>query len=162
MNRMHKILLLIIFIAAGSSVNSQQIEKWKLSDLKNAVNNSSKPTVLNFWATYCKPCLEEIPYFQNAVSKDSSVELILVSLDLPEMYEKLPAVIKKYGITARVVYLDESNADLFCPVVDESWSGAMPASIFINKKNGYKKFFGDQIKEEAFNTQLKALTGSSN
>ena len=159
---MHKILLLIIFIAAGSSVNSQQIEKWKLSDLKNAVNNSSKPTVLNFWATYCKPCLEEIPYFQNAVSKDSSVELILVSLDLPEMYEKLPAVIKKYGITARVVYLDESNADLFCPVVDESWSGAMPASIFINKKNGYKKFFGDQIKEEAFNTQLKALTGSSN
>jgi thiol-disulfide isomerase/thioredoxin len=160
MMKLFKIFIVAACLVTSNIANGQQIEKWKLADLKNAVNNSSKPTILNFWATYCKPCLEEIPYFQNAVAKDTSVELILVSIDMPEMYEKIPAVAKKYGITARIVYLDESNADLFCPVVDEKWSGAMPASIFINKKNGYKKFFEDQIKEEAFKEELKALTGN--
>jgi thiol-disulfide isomerase/thioredoxin len=158
MMKLFKILSVTVLLLSGTIASGQQVEKWKLADLENAVNNSSKPTVLNFWATYCKPCLEEIPYFQSAVAKDTAVELILVSIDMPEMYEKLPAFAKKYGITARIVYLDESNADLFCPVVDEKWSGAMPASVFVNKKNGYKKFFGDQIKEEAFKEELKALT----
>jgi thiol-disulfide isomerase/thioredoxin len=158
MMKLYKFLLVILFLAIGMLAGAQQIEKWKLADLKNAVNNSSKPLIMNFWATFCKPCIEEIPYFQEAVKQDSSVELILVSLDMPEVYERLPAIAKKYGFTARIVYLDETNADLFCPIVDEKWSGVMPASIFINRQTGYRKFFEDKIPEGRFRAELKALT----
>lgn len=158
MMKLFRYLLVLLLTATGIVASGQQIEKWKLADLKNAVDNSSKPVIMNFWATFCKPCIEEIPYFQEAVKQDSSVELILVSLDMPEVYEKLPAIAKKYGFTARIVYLDETNADLFCPVVDEKWSGAMPASIFLNKQNGYRKFFEDKIPEAKFREELIALT----
>jgi thiol-disulfide isomerase/thioredoxin len=158
MMKLFKYSFVAILLSLSVIVNAQQIEKWKLADLKNAVNNSTKPTILNFWATFCIPCMEEIPYFQEAVKQDTTVELILVSLDMPEMYERLPAVAKKFGFTARIVYLEETNADLFCPVVDEKWSGAIPASIFINKQNGYRKFYEDKIKEAKFREELKALT----
>jgi thiol-disulfide isomerase/thioredoxin len=158
MMKLFKFFLFLIFLLTGIIANGQRIERWKLDDLKNAVNHSSKPTILNFWATFCKPCIEEIPYFQEAVKQDTSVELILVSLDMPEVYEKLPSIAKKYGFTARIVYLDETNADLFCPIVDEKWSGVMPASIFINPQTGYRKFFEDKIAEEKFRAELNQLT----
>ena len=159
MKEMFKKILIAGLLVAGLNSNSQQIEKWDLADLKNAMANSTRPTILNFWATFCKPCLEEIPYFQEALAKDSSVELILVSLDIPEMYEKLPAIAKKYGFTARVVFLEENNADLFCPAVDEKWSGAIPASVFINNQKSYKKFFEEKIPEGKFLEELRALKG---
>src|SRR5215218_6790559 len=82
-------LLLVLTNIAGA----QPITKWKLSDLQAAIRNADKPTVFNFWATFCKPCVEEIPYFQQIVKKYDSagVRLILVSLDMKESY---PAKIK--------------------------------------------------------------------
>jgi thiol-disulfide isomerase/thioredoxin len=152
-----KIFFVTALALASFTMNAQHVEKWKLADLQNAVNHGKGPVILNFWASFCKPCLQEIPYFQEAVEKESAVQLILVSLDLPEAYDKLEAFAKKHAITARIVFLEETNADIFCPVVHEKWSGAMPASLFINNKTGYRKFFEDKIPEEKFKMELAAL-----
>ena len=127
-----------------AQTNAQEIPKWKLTDLQAAMKNAEKPTIFNFWATFCKPCIEEMPYFQELVKKYDSVgvQLILVNLDVQQAY---PSQIKKFAtkqnITAPIVFLDETNADLFCPAVDPSWSGAIPASLFVNNKTCYRKFF---------------------
>src|SRR3954463_13680509 len=61
-------LLLITLNAKG-----QDVVKWKLADLRSAISDADKPTVFNFWATFCIPCLQELPYFQQLVKKyDSS------------------------------------------------------------------------------------------
>src|SRR5688500_7195095 len=82
---MNKILFLFLF-SFSLNAGAQTIEKWKIADLENAIKNSKTPTVINFWATFCKPCLEELPYFQQLAKKyeKDGVKLILVSLDLPE------------------------------------------------------------------------------
>jgi len=139
---------------------SQEIPKWKLDDLRSAIANADKPTIFNFWATFCKPCVAEIPYFQQMVKKYDStgVRLILVSLDLVEMYpQKIKTFANRFKFTAPITFLNETNADLFCPVVDTSWSGAIPASLFINNKTGYRKFFEEQLSREKLEKEIKQM-----
>ena len=164
---MLRIILIVIVMLyshsalAQSSIGSEKlIPKWKLSDLENAIFKAEKPTVFNFWATFCKPCIEEIPYFQEVVKSynERGVELVLVSLDMPELYPKrIQSFINKFKFIASVVYLDETNADLFCPVVDPKWSGAIPASLFVNNKTGYKTFFEDQLTRQQLINEIDKM-----
>ena len=158
---LNKLFSLLFFSGIGfSNAQGQDIPKWKIGDLEAYIKNSNKPTVVNFWATFCKPCIEEIPHFQKLVKhyEKHSVQLLLVSLDMPEMYPgKIKTFANKFKITAPIVFLDETNADIFCPVIDEQWSGAIPASLFINNKIGYRKFFEKEMPEQQFETELKSL-----
>ena len=139
---------------------AQDIPVWKLEDLRNAIAKSDRPTIFNFWATFCIPCIEEIPHFQELVKKYDSagVRLILVSLDMTESY---PARIRSFAakkkFTAPIRFLDETNADLFCPAVDASWSGALPATLFIHHKTGYRKFFEEELSPELLEAQIRAM-----
>ena len=163
MKQINKIILLFVFAFSLTSANAQEIKKWELQDLEAAIKNSDKPTIINFWATFCKPCIEELPYFQETAKKYDSagVQLILVSLDLPQAYpKKISAFAAKNKIKAPIVFLDETNADLFCPRVDPSWSGAIPASLFVNNKTGYKKFFEDQLSKEQVEKEIISMINS--
>jgi thiol-disulfide isomerase/thioredoxin len=163
MNKRLNFFLILILLVAFNYCKAQEIQKWKLSDLKAAIKNADKPTVFNFWATFCQPCVKELPYFQELVKKYDStgVKLILVSLDLKDAYpKKIQSFAEKHGFTSSIKYLDETNADLFCPAVDNSWSGSIPASLFINNKTGYRKFFEEELSREKFATELRNLINS--
>jgi thiol-disulfide isomerase/thioredoxin len=151
--------LWIVFIFCSLQVAGQEIPRWKLHDLQNIIQHSDHPLILNFWATFCKPCLEELPYFQQLSTqyKDSGVQLILVSLDLPEDYKKIRSFAEKHHIHATIVYLDETNADLFCPVVDKEWTGSIPATLFINNKNKYRKFYEAKISKQILEEEVRTL-----
>jgi thiol-disulfide isomerase/thioredoxin len=155
-----QILSCVLLLLVAAAVRAQSIPFWKLEQLKAAIANVKKPTIFNFWATFCQPCVQEIPYFQRTVrSYDSAgVQLVLVSLDLPETYpQKIMAFARKHGFTAPIRYLDETNADLFCPAVDTSWSGAIPASLFINPKNGYRKFYEARLEPAQLNQAIRDM-----
>ncbi len=159
---MNKLILtaILIFSFAFTNANAQAIPKWKLDDLKVAISKADKPTIFNFWATFCKPCVAEIPYFQQLAKKyeKEGVQLVLISLDLPEAYPKqISSFAAKYKFTSPIKFLAETNADLFCPAVDESWSGAIPASLLVNNKTGYRKFFEEQLSKEKLEKEIQAM-----
>jgi hypothetical protein len=88
-------------------------------------------------------------------AKDT-VELLLVSLDLPDYYPaKIESFATKQKFTAPIMWLNENNADVFCPVIDKKWSGAIPASLFVNNATGYRKFIEAQVTEP----KLKLIIG---
>jgi thiol-disulfide isomerase/thioredoxin len=154
--------LLLVLVLAFSDVKAQDIPSWKIADLEGFIKNTDKPTVVNFWATFCKPCIAEIPYFQKLIQEyeEDGVQLLLVSLDMEEMYpSKIKTFANRFNFTAPIVFLDETNADVFCPKIDETWSGAIPASLFINNKTGYRKFFEEEMSEEKFKSELINLIG---
>jgi thiol-disulfide isomerase/thioredoxin len=152
--------LLFIVAVAGFS---QGVKKIKVTELQKTIEESKTPLIVNFWATFCLPCIEEIPYFQTLVKKyeKDSVKLLLVSLDLKDDYAKVGPFAKKRKFTAPITWLDESNADYFCPKVDSSWSGSIPASLFINNKTGYRKFYEEQIPEQKLEKEIMAILGKN-
>lgn len=157
MNKLIAIVLVVVWCTGFSNLSAQDIPKWKLDDLRSAIRTAEKPTIFNFWATFCKPCIEEIPYFQELVKKYDSagVQLILVSLDLAEAYPKqISTFASKHRFRVPVTFLAETNADLFCPVVDPAWSGAIPASLFVNNKTGYRKFFEEQLSRQTLEKEI--------
>ena len=138
---------------------AQQVQLVKATDLEKIIKEAKRPMIINMWATWCVPCIEELPYFQLEAKKHSdSLDLLLVSLDFKESY---PKVIEKFAakrmITAPIRWLDETNADYFCPRVDPGWSGAIPATLFINNRTGYRNFVEEQLSHETLKQEIMAM-----
>jgi thiol-disulfide isomerase/thioredoxin len=146
------------------NVNAQDIDIVKAPELVKQYEAGSGVMVINFWSTWCKPCIEEIPHFIKVYEdlKNKGVELWLVSQDTKELYQsgKLKSYIKgKEGWgKAKLYWFDETNADYYCPIIDKAWSGVIPATLIINPKKGYRKFIEESMSAEALINEIgKAL-----
>lgn len=138
----------------------QNVPSWKLADLKATIRNAKEPTVINFWATFCKPCIAELPRFQALATayKTKGLKLFLVSLDVKEAYPaKIVSAAKRLKLTSPVVFLNETDADVFCPAVDSSWSGVIPATIFINNAKGYRRFLEEELSRDKLEAEIKRM-----
>ncbi len=144
-------LQILVFICFDFSM-AQPISKCSVAELEKLVSTSNDELlVINFWATFCKPCVEELPHFIKAGSsyKEKKVRLILISVDAKEMYpKKIVAFAKRHHLNAELKWLNETDANYFCPAVDSSWSGSIPATLFINKKTGKRSFVESEMSSE--------------
>jgi thiol-disulfide isomerase/thioredoxin len=161
-----KMKILTLFLVSWiffSTVQSQEIKKMKVTDLESYIRTADHPLVVNFWATFCGPCVAEIPHFQAIADKykNSRVELLLVSLDLPEDYPgKILSFARQKGFTGSLAWLNETDADYFCPKVDRNWSGGIPSTLFVNNKTGYRRFFEEALTAGHFEETLKTMVGN--
>ena len=157
---MRRNILIIVSLLICSFISGQEIKSVKAVDLEKIIAESKTPLIINMWATWCLPCIEELPYFQKETEehRKDSVQLLLVSLDFKEVFPTgITKFMKKRKITAPVVWLDETNADYFCPKIDTKWSGSIPATLFINNKKGYRKFVEEQLSHEQLKKEIMAI-----
>jgi thiol-disulfide isomerase/thioredoxin len=136
------------------------VQKMAITELESLITHSDHPMIIDFWATFCAPCNKEIPYFQTTVARFAGerVELVLVSLDLPDYYPaKIASFVQSHSYNARVVWLNETNADYFCPKVDLHWSGGIPSTLFINNKTHYRRFFDRQLTEAQVEPEIRKM-----
>src|SRR6187402_222926 len=156
-----KILILSVLLALGCIISfSQEVKKISITELEAYIRKSDKPLVVNFWATFCVPCVKEIPYFQSIIKEkyQGKIELLLVSLDLPSSYPaKINSFAKEKKFYSPMAWLNETNADIFCPKIDSAWSGAIPASLFINNNSNYRKFYEKDLSPEQLKQVLEQL-----
>lgn len=117
--------------------------------------NDNKTYVVNFWATWCKPCVEELPAFEKLYKnyKNQNVELILVSLDFIKQIEKrvIPFV-KKNNLQGNVVLMGDPDQNTWIPKVNAKWSGAIPATVIYNKNA--RKFYEQSFTYSELETEL--------
>ena len=130
-----------------------EIEVYNFDQLESFLSsNTNKTLVVNFWATWCKPCIKELPYFEAARTKYiEDVRVILVSLDFPEKLEsQLIPFVRNNNIQSQVVLLDDPYENEWIPKVDSTWSGAIPATLIINgdKRIFYEKSFSQEELED--------------
>ena len=157
---MKSILLAFLVLSSYSNSSDQQLLGIKIEELNTYIDKADHPLIINFWATWCQPCIAEIPHLQQAAQqyKDSGLELIMVSLDFPEAFPKdITAFIKSKNLIGTFFWLDETNADHFCPVIDEAWQGSIPATLLLNAKNNYRKFFERKITPDELGTTLREM-----
>jgi len=138
--------LLFFFVSCSNSGN----DKIKVVDFEGLYSHLDLSTdntyVVNFWATWCSPCVKELPYFENINEEfaNKNVKVILVSLDFPSQIEsKLKPYLKSNNIKSNVILLDDSKMNKWIPRVSENWDGGIPATLIVNKStyNFYPKPF---------------------
>ena len=130
--------------------------------VKTFTRDNDTTYVINFWATFCKPCVAEIPDLISVCRKfrANKVRLLLVSLDLPDFYPvKIRSFVKRRGFITHIAWLNETDADYFCPMIYKKWSGAIPATIIINNKTGYRQFFEEEMSRDRFEEAVRKAVG---
>lgn len=131
-NKMSKLVI--------SSIQNHTVKIVKYSDLETTIKkNDNKLYVINFWATWCRPCVEELPGFMEVnkmYRNNPGFKMILVSLDMAKEAEtKVRPFILKNKIDAEVYLLDDNKRmNEWIPAINKNWSGAIPATVFY--KNG--------------------------
>ncbi len=119
-----------------------------------------KTYIINFWATWCKPCVEELPAFEklNNNYKDKNVEVILVSLDFPDQIEKkVIPFIEKHNLQSKVIVMNDPDQNTWIPKISEKWSGSIPATLIYNKdsREFYEQSFTYDLLLKELNKFLK-------
>lgn len=116
--------------------------------------------VLNFWATWCKPCVAEMPYFDRLQKEyeGQKLKVIFLSLDFVEDYDaRLLPFLEKTKPYSEVVLLDEPKYNKWIDLVAEEWSGAIPATLFVKHKSGIRHFHEGDFTFESLKAQVETL-----
>ncbi len=100
--------------------------------------------VINFWATWCGPCVKELPYFESLESeyKGKEVITILVSIDWKtNLDRKVIPFVQKKGLQKQVILFDDPKPNNWIDKIDSSWTGAIPITLIKskNKQDFYEK-----------------------
>ncbi|HPE82156.1 MAG TPA: redoxin domain-containing protein [Aequorivita sp.] len=140
--------------------NSKKVVSLNFDELEQRYlqKNNDSIYIINFWATWCKPCIKELPAFEKLASdySDKKVKLLLVSLDFPDKLEsQVIPFIKKNNIQSEVVLLDDADANSWIPKVSPQWSGAIPATVIYKKED--RKFYEQSFTFEVLETELKTF-----
>ncbi|MES2111237.1 MAG: TlpA disulfide reductase family protein [Bacteroidota bacterium] len=137
-----KLIYTIAFCSLLSfSLKAQQVQLITVSQLESRIKQGKDTTyVINFWATWCKPCVKELPEFEKFKSsvKGNPVKVILISTDLKSKLESgVKPFAKSHKLTGEVYLLNEAP-NSYNEKISVDWSGALPGTLIV--KNGKKKF----------------------
>lgn len=151
---MTKIYTIILLISLLTIKVSGQVEVIKFQDLQSKITSADEGlTIFNFWATWCGPCIKEMPFFEEADNRES-IKVYFVSVDFKNQLEKVESFVEKRGITSQVLFLDEKDPDDYMPKVSDNWSGAIPATLFVNEM-GRSYFHEKSFTKEELNTLIE-------
>ncbi|MFN2532135.1 MAG: redoxin domain-containing protein [Pyrinomonadaceae bacterium] len=150
-------LLLINFAARGQTPSSRVaktttvaaqpvVTELTVDSLKALLKrNSSRPLLINFWATWCDPCRDEFPDLVkvDALYRSRNLDFVTISLDdLKDIKTEVPKFLQQMNATMPAYLLNVSDPQLAINAVDPTWGGAMPATFLYDAKGViiYKHF----------------------
>ncbi len=106
-------------------------------------NDSGKLRLINVWATWCGPCVAEIPDFLNInrMYRNRDFELVTISADKPDKKEKALATLKRLQASSKNYIFNSDDAYKLIELIDPKWQGALPYTLLVepNGKIIYQK-----------------------
>ncbi len=145
------LLFCVLSFLSITNVLSQDIEVYNSFDRFEQQlidGDSAHVYVINFWATWCAPCVRELPFFEALHKKYSAegITIALVSLDFKDDLEKrLKPFVHKQQLQSRVIHMADPDANSWISKIDKNWQGTIPVTLFLSED---KRLFIDQEFEQ--------------
>jgi len=153
MSTIYSLFILLFFSTSTEDYKvSSKIETITLEQLQAKTIHPDNDTlyIVNFWATWCGPCVAELPYFEQAakIPTGKKMKILLINLDFLSEKEKVIAFTAKKKLQNDVYMLNAGDPNMWINQIDTNWDGAIPVTVFY--KSGKKVFFheGDLTQAE--------------
>jgi thiol-disulfide isomerase/thioredoxin len=139
-----KLPLLILFsFLLTLKVKAQDVKLITVNQLETRFKQGKDTIyVVNFWATWCKPCVNELPELEKfkSANQGKPIKVILVSADLKSKLESgVKPFVKAHHLTGEIYLLNEAPGS-YQERISADWSGALPGTLIVHSKTGKKKF----------------------
>ncbi len=147
---MKRIFFLLAIALAPVISRAQDIRSMTSTDIMKFAASPDTVYIINFWATWCAPCVQELPEFNSLFKmyQGKPVKMLMVSLDFKDAYPfKLQGFVSRKRLAPEVAWLSETDPNVFIPRIEESWEGSLPATLIIKPGVG-KKFIEGQVTTE--------------
>jgi thiol-disulfide isomerase/thioredoxin len=155
--------IMLLLCGVFLQVDAQQINAYMAADIKAYAHSPDTVYVINFWATWCQPCVQELPIFNELHRKfaNSPVKILMVSLDFKDSYPyKLQGFLKRKPLLPDVVWLAETDPNSYIPKIEPSWEGSIPATLIIRPHKD-KTFLEGQLNYRKLSAAVDKLLGNS-
>lgn len=162
MNKYYSILLaFFLFILKTEVTEGQKFTQIRFADLEKILSSKEdKLLVINFWATWCPPCVKELPHFQKVAKEfnNDKVTFLLISLDFPSQLDShLRPFLKKNNIALDVALMMDTDANEWIDKVDPSWQGNIPVTLMFNNAKKIRKFHSGDLDETELRNMINSL-----
>ncbi|GAA3972903.1 hypothetical protein GCM10022407_18450 [Hymenobacter antarcticus] len=138
---------------------AQHVTVVKFPELQKRLTRPTDTTyVVNFWATWCAPCVKELPNFEHvrAANAGKKVKVLLVSLDYASQVDKkIKPFVRKRGLKSEVLVLNEPDPNDWLAKVDAKWSGALPFTLIINNRTKQRAAFEKELSQAELTAALR-------
>ena len=151
----------ILLVLSVMTLSARDIRVVDYNQLKPYLEKKNDTIyVVNFWATWCLPCVKEMPYFQKIHDQFAGrgVKVLLVSLDFVNHIDsRLKPFIQKHQLTPEVIVLKDPDANSWISQVNPAWSGALPATLVYDRQSAdfYEKSFTYEELEQIVKQKLE-------
>jgi thiol-disulfide isomerase/thioredoxin len=153
-------VLLFFQNIVAQSVREKSVQVVNFDQLEPYLHSNSDTVYLvNFWATWCAPCIKELPAIKAVEEKyaNEKFKVLLVSLDMiNELNSRLVPFIKTKNITSDVFLLNDPNQNRWIDMVDPNWSGEIPFTLIYGKhfRESYSHTFTFEELDSIINLKL--------
>jgi thiol-disulfide isomerase/thioredoxin len=154
--------LFVIFalLLSAACANAQKAEAVTLQQFQKRLSEKDgKVLIVNFWATWCAPCIHELPFFEKLNKENRDVEVLLVSMDydLDPDPTKVERFIDRKKLESKVLFLTADNPNAWIDKIEKRWSGALPATLVINPKTDKRQFVQGEVGEGQLEKLIEAV-----
>jgi thiol-disulfide isomerase/thioredoxin len=137
-----KIILPALGLLLYSLTSAAQVKRISLPQLQKRISNPDTVYVINFWATWCEPCVAELPHFEKlqATYQNKPLKVLLVSMDFESKYSAVKAFAVKRQLKCETFLATRRSEQELIDGIDKEWSGALPGTLIVNAKRGIHNF----------------------
>lgn len=144
---MFRALTIIVWLLISLESNAQKVGLMNIDQLHARLANGGDTTfVINLWATWCIPCVEELPGFEKFQDQfgREKMKVLLLSVDYVSVLDsKVKPFVEQRKLKNEIWVLNEENQQEYIDRIDSNWSGSLPATLFVNKSK--RNFFERQF-----------------
>jgi thiol-disulfide isomerase/thioredoxin len=154
-----KPLFFSVILLFSHSTFAQQVAVIEFPELQKRLAQQTDTTyVVNFWATWCAPCVKELPSFEQlrVANAGKKVKVLLVSMDYASQVDKkVKPFVKQRGLKSEVLLLNESDPNTWMDKLDAKWSGALPFTLIVNNKTKQRATFEQELSQAELTAALQ-------